>query len=156
MDKLINALPAILRAAGDSEEVSQAACFAAWKHAVGEGLSGHAIPLQLSNQTLSVAVADGIWKAQLEQMRGQLLYRLNSVLGQSLVKLIELRVDPKAVATARASVANVRTGDRTYEVPPELLNAAAEITDVDLRRAFLGAASSCVRRLEEPHSEITK
>ena len=153
MDKLIKTLPAILRAAGDSEEVSQAACIAAWKHAVGEALSGHAVPLQLKDQTLVVAVADGIWKTQLEQMRGQLLFRLNSVLGQPLVKLIELRVDPDTVAAARASVANARQ-PTNYDVPADLLKAAAEIDDVDLRRAFLGAAASCVRRLENPQSEI--
>ena len=154
MDQLIKTLPAILRAAGDSEEVSQAACIAAWKHAVGEGLSGHAVPIQLQDQTLAVAVPDGIWKTQLEQMRGQLLFRLNSVLGQPLVKLIELRVDPDTVAAARASVANVKGHDRNYEVPPELLKAAADIADVELRRAFLGAATSCVRRVENPQSEI--
>ena len=110
---------------------------------------------ELKDQNLSVAVADGIWKAQLEQMRGQLLFRLNSVLGQPLVKLIELRIDPDKVAAARASAANTKVVDRNYEVPPELLKAAAEIADIKLRRAFLGAAAGCVRRLENPQSEIS-
>jgi len=38
-------------------------------------------------------------------------------------------------------------------VPGELLTAAAGIADVDLRRAFLGAAVSCVKRLENPKSK---
>ena len=96
MERLIKTLPAILKASGAPDEVAEAACIAAWKHAVGEGLSSHAVPVQLQNSTLVVAVADNIWKKQLEQMRGQLLFRLNSVLGQALVKSIELRVDPKS------------------------------------------------------------
>jgi hypothetical protein len=151
MDRLIKTLPAILRAAGDSAEVNQAACVAAWKHAVGETLSGHAIPIEFSGQTLAVAVMDGIWKAQLEQMRGQLLFRLNSLLGQPLVKSIELRIDPGTVGKARAALARTNA-PKTYDVPAELLNAAAEIDDADLRRAFLGAASSCVHRVEKTGS----
>lgn len=155
MDKLIKTLPAILKAAGASEEVSEAACIVAWKHAVGEGLSGHAVPVQLLNTTLVVAVADSIWKRQLEQMRGQLLFRLNSVLGQPLVKSIELRIDPQTLTGAREALAVTNKGkDLNYQVPAELLSAAAGIEDVELRRAFLGAATSCVRRLENPKSEI--
>jgi hypothetical protein len=154
MDKLIQTLPAILKASGASEEVAEAACMAAWKHAVGEGLSGHAIPIQLQDQTLVVAVADSIWKKQLEHMRGQLLFRLNSVLGQTLAKSIELRIDPEKIELARAQQASTSKGQVDHEVPPDLLSAAAGIADVELRRAFLGAATSCVRRLENPDSEI--
>ena len=155
MEQLIKTLPAILRASGASEEVRQAACIAAWKQAVGEGLSIHAIPIQLLEKRLVVVVADNLWLRQLEQMRGQLLYRLNAVLGQSLVTSIELRVDPKAVAGARGDQAKVnQRPDVNYQVPSELLSAAAGIEDAALRRAFLGAAASCDRRLANPRSEI--
>jgi hypothetical protein len=150
MNRLIETLPAILKASGDSDAVTEAACMAAWKHAVGEGLSPHIVPVQLQQQKLVVAVADNIWKKQIEHMRGQLLYRLNSVLGQTVVKSIELRVDPKTVEIARASQAGrSKSLPADYQVPAELLTAAAAIGDVGLRRAFLGAASSCVRRLEK-------
>jgi hypothetical protein len=149
MDRLIKTLPAILKASGAPEEVAEAACVAAWKHAVGEGLSSHAVPVQLQNSALVVAVADNVWKKQLEHMRGQLLFRLNSVLGQALVKSIELRVDPKRIEQARPQARAAKDNDVNYKVPAELLNAAASIEDVDLRRAFLGAATSCVKRLEK-------
>jgi hypothetical protein len=152
MDKLIRTLPAILKASGASEEVAEAACVAAWKHAVGEGLSSHAVPIQLQNQTLVVVVADNIWKKQLEHMRGQLLFRLNAVLGQTLVKSIDLRVDPGKIELARGTQSSSLKRPDDYKVPAELLTAAAGIEDVELRRAFLGAATSCVRRLEK--SEI--
>ena len=151
MDKLIQTLPAILKAASASPEVAEAACFAAWKHAVGEGLRSHAVGVQLQNHMLVVVVADEIWKRQLEPMRGQLLFRLNSVLGQALVKSIELRVDPKTLASLHDDAVDDSKGARApdYKVPFELLSAAAAIEDVELRRAFLGAAARCVRRLED-------
>jgi hypothetical protein len=158
MDKLIKTPPAILKASGSSQEVVEAACIAGWKHAVGEGLSSHAVPIQLQNQILIVLVADNIWQRQLEHMRGQLLFRLNSVLGQPLVKAIELRVDAEALGIARqreADASKGKDGSHAFDdnVPGELLTAAAGIQDVDLRRAFLGAAVSCVRRLENPKTK---
>lgn len=159
MDKLIKTLPAILKASGASQEVVEAACIAGWKHAVGEGLSSHTVPIQLHHQTLIVLVADNIWQKQLEHMCGQLLFRLNSVLGQPLVKAIELRVDSETLGVVarrrEADASKGKDGRHALDdnVPPELLTAAAGIEDVDLRRAFLGAAASCVRRLENPKSK---
>lgn len=154
MDRLIKTLPAILKASGAAPEVAEAACIAAWRHAVGQGLSEHAAAVQVQNQTLVVAVADDIWKRQLEQMRGQLLFKLNSVLGQPLVKFIELRVDPKRIDATRStrgtSATSPDAANTSRPIPIELLTAAAGIEDAQLRRAFLGAATSCVNRLENP------
>lgn len=155
MDQLIKSLPAILKASGASAEVVEAACIGAWKHAVGEGLSSHAVPLQLQSAVLVVVVEDAMWKKQLEQMCGQLLFRLNSVLGQALVKSLEFRIEPKRLAQVRSTEdgASKKQGQADYQVPVELLSAAAAIENVALRRAFLGAATSCVRRLEKSGSE---
>ncbi|MGH9883425.1 MAG: DciA family protein, partial [Pyrinomonadaceae bacterium] len=81
MEHLIKSLPAIMRAAANSGEVTEAACIAAWNHAVGEGLRNNAIPIEFRDRRLIVAVADRIWQRQLQTMLGQLLYRLNAVLG---------------------------------------------------------------------------
>lgn len=154
MDSLIKSLPAILNAAGPSAEVAEAACFAAWKHSVGDALSVHVVPVKLEDQTLTVAVADSTWQKQLEQLRPQLLFRLNTILGHSLVKLIELRVNPKALPETRTPK-EVVTKWSEQSVPFELLAAASEIQDAELRRAFIGAANSCIKRLENnPQSEI--
>ncbi len=148
MDSLIKALPALLKATHAPEEVAEAACVALWKQAVGEGLSGHALPIQLREQKLTVAVEDEIWKRQLELMRGQLLSRLTYVLGQGMVKSIELRVDPKQIAAIRGHTKEPRSPQVDLVVPAELVGVAARIADVDLRRAFLGAATSCIKRVE--------
>src|SRR6185369_8413113 len=70
LNQLIKSLPAVLRASGNAEEVAQAAAISAWKHAAGDGLKNHAVPLRLEDRTLIVAVADRIWQRQLHAMRG--------------------------------------------------------------------------------------
>ena len=95
MNQLIKSLPSVLRAAGDSEEVAEAAAMAAWKHAAGDGLKDHAVAEKLENGTLTISVADAIWQQQLHSMRGQLLFRLNTLLGQPIVKALEFVVDSK-------------------------------------------------------------
>jgi predicted nucleic acid-binding Zn ribbon protein len=94
MEGLIKSLPAVLRASGNAPEVAEAAAIAAWKHAAGEGLRDHAVPLGLQDRTLKIAVADPIWQKQLHLMRGQMLFRVNSLLGQPIVGEIEFIVDP--------------------------------------------------------------
>jgi predicted nucleic acid-binding Zn ribbon protein len=148
MEGLFKSLPAILEAAGASAEVAEAACKVAWKPAVGEALSVHARAMQLEEQTLIVAVADNIWQRQLEVMRPQLLFRLNSVLGKPLVKLIQIRVAPE-VFKAREVTESKSPNATSASAPFEILAAACEIQDASLRRAFLGAARSCIERVEK-------
>jgi predicted nucleic acid-binding Zn ribbon protein len=97
MDSFLKTLPTILRAAGESQEVVEAAAFAAWKHAAGDGLRNHAVPETLQGKTLVVAVADAIWQKQLGAMKDQLVFRINTLLGQPLVNHIELRINPEMV-----------------------------------------------------------
>jgi predicted nucleic acid-binding Zn ribbon protein len=95
MEALIKALPAVLRASGNAPEVAEAAAIAAWRHCAGEGLKNRAVPLALRDRTLQVAVADLIWQKQLNAMRGQMLYRINTLLGQTVVGAIEFIIDPE-------------------------------------------------------------
>ena len=151
MDQFIKSLPALLKVAGDVEEVKQAAAKAAWNRIAGEALRQHAAPSLLIDQTMVVAVADAVWQKQLEPMAAQLLYRLNALLGQPLVTYIEFRIDPETVGSARTSISQQARTDRlaSQPVPFELASAAASIHDSDLRRAFLGAALSSIRRVGE-------
>jgi len=157
MENFIKALPAVISAAGGSEEVIEAACLGAWKHAVGEALSGRAIAERFTGNTLVVAVEDKIWQKQLEQMRDQFLFRLNKVLGTPLIKGLEFRIAPESFQR-NSPVVNESTSSQR-PIPIELISAAANIEDAGLRKAFLGAAVSCVNRLEQcevskPKSEI--
>lgn len=148
MDNLIKTLPKILEAAGDAPEVVEAACLAAWKHAAGDGLRDHAPPIAMRGTTLLVAVADAMWQKQLQALSRQLLFRLNSFLGQPLVSFVEFRVDPKVVANASRGPQRSKRELDPSTISEELITAAAEIKDKDLRRAFLGAATTCLNKIE--------
>jgi hypothetical protein len=153
MDQLIDTLSELLRQAGDAEELVEPAAIAAWNHVAGEALRQQAVPVRVVEKTLIVAVADAIWQKQLASMSSQLLYRLNSLLGQGVVTYIEFRVDPESVRLVREQRSPVRdrvsSDQRASEpIPFELASAAASIRDPDLRRAFMGAAMSCDRRLK--------
>ena len=143
MNQLIKSLPGVLRAAGDSTEVAEAAAIAAWKHAAGDGLKEHAVPLKLENRTLTIAVADAIWQKQLHSMRGQLLFRVNSILGKPLVSTLDFVVDPKLAKPPAEQPAHEEVPDN--EVPLELWSAANAIHDKDLRKKFLQTALLSLR-----------
>ncbi|MBA2340892.1 MAG: DUF721 domain-containing protein [Pyrinomonadaceae bacterium] len=151
MDDLLRPLIKILRAVGDSEEAFEAAAFLAWRRIAGEGLRKRAVPFRLYRKTLVVAVSDTTWQKQLEAESPQMLFRINSMLGQAVVTYIEFRVDPKTIAEERG---------RTYRITPiepdkqekqwldaaqELrAAAAAHIKDEELRQRFLLAAGSAI------------
>ncbi len=154
MDDLFRALPKLLRAAGETEEVLEAAALVAWRRVAGEGLRAQAVPFRLYRKTLIVAVADATWQKQLEAMSGQLLFRLNSLLGQAVVTYIEFRIDPKTVRVER-DAARAEAGNRGEQerralksVSGDIAVAADAIHDEDLRRRFLLAAGSCIDRRE--------
>ncbi|HYO90894.1 MAG TPA: DUF721 domain-containing protein [Pyrinomonadaceae bacterium] len=155
MDDLLRVLPKFLRAAGETEEVLEAAAMIAWKRVAGEGLRGQAVPFRLYRKTLIVAVADATWQKQLEKVSGQLLFRLNSLLGQAVVTYIEFRIDPTTVNAQRATLAAQAIDQeaqerRALESASGQVRAAAEaITDEQLRRRFLLAAGSCIDRSEK-------
>ncbi len=95
MEGLIKSLSSVLRASGNAPEVAEAAAVAAWKHCAGEGLKDRAVAFALQDRTLRVAVADLIWQKQLHSMRGQMIFRINSLLGQPVVGTIEFIIDPE-------------------------------------------------------------
>ena len=143
MNQLIKSLPGVLRAAGDSTEVAEAAAIVAWKHAAGDGLKEHAVPLKLENRTLTIAVADAIWQKQLYSMRGQLLFRVNSILGKPLVSALDFVIDPKLMKPAVGKPEQQEFLDN--EVPLELWSAASAIQDKELRKQFLKTALLSLR-----------
>ncbi len=153
MDDLVRALPGLLRAAGDSEEVAEAAAFVAWRRAAGEQLRGQAVPFRLHGKHLVVAVPDASWQRQLEAISNQLVFRINSVLGHALVTYIEFRVDPRTVGEERARLRRAEIDLERHQRSAlrqarPLAQAASAISDEELRRRFLLAAGSYIEAQE--------
>ncbi|HEU4507155.1 MAG TPA: DciA family protein [Pyrinomonadaceae bacterium] len=145
MNQFIKSLSSVLRASGNAPEVAEAAAIAAWKYAAGDGLKDHAVPVKLVERTLTVAVADLIWQKQLHSMRGQLMFRMNSLLGQPVVGAIDFVIDSRIFTQINQEV-EPEDEPLDNEVPLELWSAANAIHDQELRRTFLKTATRSLRR----------
>jgi hypothetical protein len=154
--------PKLLARAGDNPELAQAAAMTAWKRVAGEGLAHQAAPISFRETTLIVAVADDVWKKQLERMSKELTFRINKLLRKEVVTTIEFRVNPRAMKSRPG--AGSATTNKPVRPPANVIASAAEIEDADLRERFIRAATNCIDRREavatrqsancDPKSEI--
>lgn len=155
MDELFRAMPKILQAAGASEAVYEAAAFAAWKRINDGNLRLNAVAFRLYQKTLIVAVPDASWQKQLENVSGQMIFRLNSLLGREVVTFIEFRIDPLTIKNERAKFEEKKRSKEEHDLRAMQLTAgtiskaAEQIKDENLRRKFLIAAGSCLERKEK-------
>jgi hypothetical protein len=152
MHELFRALPALLKEFEDNQELRQAVTFAAWRKIAGETLRDRAVPHRLFKKHLVIAVMSNTWKKHLEHLSGQMIFKLNSLLGSAVVTYIEFRVDEKAVLEDRAKHQKQIVSNETIkenamkEVTPKLRHSADAIKDDHLRYQFLLAAGSCLAR----------
>lgn len=155
MQDLFRALPKLLKEFEDTEEVREAVAFAAWRRTAGESLCEHTVPVRLFNKHLIIAVADKMWKRHLETLSGQMIFKINSVLGQAVVTFIEFRIDEAAIEAERAKHRTNQLSDEELResaleaVTPKLRHSADAIKDDNLRYQFLLAAGSCLARKEK-------
>ena len=68
---------------------------AAWPVAVGRKIAAHAHATRMVRSSLIVEVEDAVWQKQLFTLRGQILSKLRSNLGEGIVEEIEFRVMPR-------------------------------------------------------------
>lgn len=152
MQDLFRALPKLLKQFEDTEEVREAVVFAAWRKIAGESLSGHTVPFRLFNKHLIIAVADKMWKRHLEDLSGQMIFKLNSILGQPVVTFIEFRIEAATLEAERAKFQKQKLSDAEMveialdEITPQMRHSADAIADDNLRYQFLLAAGSCLAR----------
>ena len=159
MNDLFRTLPKLLKEFDDNEELREAVVFAAWRRIAGEALRKHAVPFRLFNKHLIVAVRDKMWKRHLETLSGQMIFKLNSVLGQAVVTFIEFRIDEATLLQEAAqNQKSVMTDEELKEIALEnvttkLRHSADAIKDDNLRYQFLLAAGSCLARKEKLKSK---
>ena len=147
---IFRTLPGILGDLEGVEAVREAIVFAAWRRIAGESLTSHAVPVELENGTLRIAVSNLNWQRNLKDQCGQMLFKLNAALGSPIVTYIELQIDEQAVLANRSDA--LRPQDDAFraaaekEISDDLTRVSASIEDEDLRRQFLLAAGSCLVR----------
>ena len=141
MVDLTTLLPRLLRAN------PELAAKLAWSRAAGEGLRRNSIHVSLAGKILTVSVADALWQKQLESMAGELLFRINGLLGERGVNEIVFRIAPSDLLQANSPSPHRFKKDHSGNVlPTELLFAASTIADEELRSRFLRAADNLIAR----------
>jgi hypothetical protein len=147
MQDLFRTLPVILEKFGDDTSVRESVVFAAWRKAAGDMLKDHTVPVSIAEKRLTVAVSGKAWKRHLEDLSGELIFKINRMLGSETVKFIEFVEDSD---TVKAANQRQRFEDpieiAESEITPELRQAATAIHDMEMRRKFLLAAGSCIAR----------
>lgn len=152
MENIFAAFPAILEQIEANPDAREAFVFAAWRRSVGDLLNEQTVPAALSESRLRIAVSSETWRRHLEDMAGQILFKLNAKLASSSVKFLEFFVDEKVVtANRRSHHRDITAKDGTdpqiaKEITADLRNSAAAIENKELREAFLLAAGSCLAR----------
>ncbi len=81
---------------------------AGWPAAVGAKIAAHAKTVWYDQKRLVVEVGDAVWQQQLTALKGQILARLEQVLGARLVDEIEFRLrirrrDPQRAEEPRSN-----------------------------------------------------
>lgn len=142
---LLRLVPQIIRHVGDSDDVREQAVFAAWLVAVGGPIRKVTMPIRLERKTLIIAVPDATWRTQLMSMRGQALFKLNSLLGAPLVTTIEYVVNPSVIVRETEVPHEVKFTAHEEQALP-LRKQAERIPDPEIREIFLRAAGKCLER----------
>lgn len=154
MEDLFRALPALLKQFDDNEPLRESVIFAAWRKIAGDGLRGHAVPFQLDQKRLIVAVENDRWQKYLKDLSGQMIFKVNSVLGQAMVTYIDFQVNQAAVEkerekSGRTKIDYEKEREAALEqITPKMRRAADAIKDDDLRYQFLLTAGTLLARKE--------
>ncbi|HYX29480.1 MAG TPA: DciA family protein, partial [Pyrinomonadaceae bacterium] len=111
-----------------------------------EGLRRNAVAVRLRERTLIVSVADVLWQRQLESMAGELLFRVNHLLGGAGVDQIVFQISPRDIPPANMDKPDRTEASHANALPTELLFAAGTIADEELRTRFLHAADNLIAR----------
>ena len=145
MEQVFGAIPSVLNGLASNGDVDEAVVFAAWKRCAGELLNDRTSAIEFFENRLIIAVVDETWRRHLEDLSPQMLYKINSSLGDGTVKFIEFRIDERAVDAFREHK-TASEEKAAPEVSQSLTKAAEAISDVALRRQFLNAAAEYLER----------
>ncbi|MGD9628910.1 MAG: DUF721 domain-containing protein [Pyrinomonadaceae bacterium] len=149
MNAIFRTLPGVLDAIDASAEARTAFVFAAWRRVAGAQLNDRTRPVALDGRQLLVAVSDKAWQRNLESLAPQLLFKLNALLGTSLVDRIEFRISPERLedSESRDATRKQSTEKPSEEtITPDLETALSTIADEALRRTVAKAAANCLSR----------
>lgn len=166
MKPLHQVLADLLRQQPETELPVEDIAREAWPHIAGVHIARRTRVFRLYKQTLIVHVPDKIWKQQLHGLEGQLVDRVNQLLGHVAISRIEFREDEQLRAAELAQPARKTRRGRVHESqqslafdPPrkgpgrelsaaaekELADSASAIADPELRELFIRASRKMMK-----------
>lgn len=151
MQEVFDAFAAVMRLLPPEPEIREAFIFATWKRVAGELLCEHAAAVKVDKDVLHVAVANLAWRKHLADLSGQMVFKLNAMLGGGAVRRIEFVINEENVLAHRGE-AGTSGADREFialaesETEGDLNRSAQGIEDETLRHVFLLAAGRCLAR----------
>jgi hypothetical protein len=147
--RLHDVLASWLRRQKPDAELRQYEIWTRWAELVGERLAARTQPHSLREGVLSVLVASSAWLNELSFMRGDLVRRINEVIGASTVTAIRLFSGPVRALPRFVKVEPVQPPPEV-ELPPEYIaeveHEMASVEDPTLREAIRGARLAQLRR----------
>ena len=130
------------------ERLKEGKIWLIWDAAVGEQIANRAQPASIRNGVLTVTVASSAWMQQLNFLKTGIREKLNSAIGEELVKEIFL----KAGRPERQPVLQQQHPTTTRPLTPaELARIAtqtADIEDIELREELAGLMARHLAKVE--------
>ncbi|MDT8325712.1 MAG: DUF721 domain-containing protein, partial [Bacteroidota bacterium] len=84
--RLGSALQRALEQQGMSRRIREQEVLLRWEEIVGTAIANHAEPERLRNGVLWLHVTDAAWRHELHLMRGGLVERINTAIGEQVVE----------------------------------------------------------------------
>lgn len=140
MKRLTTLFSHLYRQYGADGPLPEQVVAAVWTEIVGGPLARRTRPVKISRSKLVVLVASSTWKQQLSVLRGEIVRRLNQLLGIDIVR-VEFRIDSRVEQAPR----------ELSQVPPKRISTPVElplqgIADEELRDRIQAAAAACLDR----------
>ena len=92
---------------------------AAWAATVGKKVANHTGRVSLVRSKMVIEVEDAIWQRQLYTMRGQIVAKLGSILGEGVVDDLEFRIMIPRIEPQREE--NPRSNDEADRIADPVL-----------------------------------
>lgn len=128
---------------GSRDAIPLAALTAAWPTVVGDAIARQAWPLRIARDgTLHVATSSATWANELAFLAGEIVERLEELLGPAAPARMRCAVGPvpETAATSEPPAAVRAVPEIPSEIGEEADSAAAAIDDPDLRELVARAA----------------
>ncbi len=86
-----DAVNALLRRMGWSEQIEMASVIGRWREVVGDQIADKCEPLTFDDGILTVRAESTAWATQLQIMNGQLRHRINEEFGREIVRELKIK-----------------------------------------------------------------